>query len=869
MGFGRNMDALRASPASTVWHKLRLPVAALVVATCAATIIALAFDARQRFFHIQFDLSETVEHELTELESELARLTTMLAGPAPATQLAGLRQSMDGIGMRMRRLDATFAAAEILRTQPYAEGLAELNRRSGRLLATATLQDAALTAELTPLLTETRDMLDALSTLAEQARADHQVQIAANRAVIGAALLRLVVLTVVLVLVLSVVSVQLMRLYLRSREQADAARRTGARLETIFRTSADAILVTDWTGRVLDCNRATLAIFGHPRERLFGADAMDLLFPQDARDEQRLRVTQALQTSDPRIDGPLRLELEAIHADGSRFPVEVSLAPARVEGGDIIVALMRDISARRRAERELTEARDRALAGEQAKADFLAVMSHEMRTPLNGLVGSIELLAQTPLDRRQRELVTVLGASAEILLDHVNSVLDIARSEARPADAEFIDFDFERLLEDCLANQASIAASGGNVLEQRPLSGRIGALRSEPARLRQVMLNLLGNAVKFTRNGHIIVETQIIEDWLEIRVIDSGIGIAPENHQRIFEDFVTLDSGYDRRSGGTGLGLGIARRLARIMGGDITVTSAPGSGSRFTLRLPFRPGTAPAAALAPDAADSLPAAAPLTVLLIEDNDINRFIAQSFLESAGHEVVATRSGLEGLAEADRRTFDVVLTDISMPGLDGLQVARRIRDGGGPSAGSRILALTAHSLAAEPEALSRAGIDVCLQKPIGRAALLRALVTAPEPTAPPPPSAIDTDQMRELRSQIGGPALAALIRQMILDGDAVMSRLRALGSEPPPDAARRLAHQMAGAIATFGSGPLHQRLTRLLDALRQGAPAGADLAALPDLWQATRTALADEARALRQAEAHAPDGADHHPAMGAQG
>ncbi|MGP3722308.1 ATP-binding protein [Cereibacter sphaeroides] len=848
MSARRDTDLRRTVAAPRLWQRLRLPAAVLVMLAGATAIIGLANDARERFQQLDYIVTDGVQTRLSDLDGNLSQFASALGvtgnSPSPAAVRTSLRQLQEGLA----QLDTAMAEAGVLWDPAYGEGIARLRQFERDRADLIAAPDATVTAAMPGLTRALPQLEQAVAELSATASADRESRNLENRAIIGSSIMRLVALTIGLVLMLSAGSFQLLRLYLRSREQAEAAGRASARLEAIFRISADAILVTDWSARVIDCNRAALAIFGHQRERLAGADAMELLFPAELQGRQRTRVVDALRNSDPRIDGPLRLELEAVHADGSRFPVEVSLAAARVEGEDIIVALMRDISARRRAERELTEARDRALAGEQTKADFLAVMSHEMRTPLNGLAGSLELLAQTPLDPRQRELVSVLRASAEILLDHVNSVLDIARSEARPSVAEMVDFDLDRLIEDCIANQSGFAAVVGNRIDHRPLTGPVGILNGEPQRLRQVLLNLLNNAVKFTRNGRIIVESEVQGADVEIRVLDTGIGIAPENLEKVFDDFVTLDASYERRSGGTGLGLGIARRLARIMGGDLTVQSTPGRGSRFTLRLPLRrPREELAACRGPDEA--------LSVLLVEDNDINRFIAQNFLESAGHRVLTARSGLEGLTAAQSRHFDVILTDISMPGLDGLQVARRIRDGGGPSAASRILAITAHSLTADPGALRAAGIDGWLEKPVSRDALLRMLRHPAEPTPPPPEEALDTARLRELESQIGPVALQGLVRQMILDGTAILERLAALGPEPPPEEARPLVHQLAGAISTFGTGPLHRRLRQAQEALRTGAEAGPHLAALPALWDRMRTAL-EEAAPDRPLDAAAP-------------
>lgn len=858
-----------ASPGPSAWKKIRLPVTATAVAICVATIVALSLDARQRILRLD-DSREDRLHWLIDsthddvLELDVALLQARLA---PQSGLAEVRRRFGDLEQRIRELDEAPRAAPLIHRDGHAEGV-ELLR--GFLADTAPViegPDLALAAAL-PGLSARLQPLAVMSEAMQTRSANTALQgYSAEQVRIGGALLRLVLLTVLLVVVLSVLSIQLLRLYLGSKERAEENRRTSARLETIFATSADAILVTDLEGRVLDCNPAAQAMFGYPAEALLGGVAMTLLFPPDVVAAQRSQLDRAVRSASSTAANPLRLEVEAQQADGLRFPVEVTLAVAPVVSGSIVVALVRDISARRRAERELTEARDRALAGERAKANFLAVMSHEMRTPLNGLTGSIELMAQTPLDTRQRELVRVLSTSAEILLDHVNSVLDIARFEANAMEAVTVAFDLDRLVADCAANQAGLAAAAGNRIELRSPGGALGMVMGNPVRLRQILLNLLNNAAKFTRNGRITVETVTLagdgDPMVEIRVIDTGIGIAATDLERIFEDFVTLDSGYDRRSGGTGLGLGISRRLARAMGGDLGALSMPHRGSRFWLRLPL---------LRPEASDlpppvesepALPAEQPrpggLTVLIIEDNDINRFIARSFIESEGHAVVEAADGMTGLIEAQRQAFDVVLTDISMPGLDGFQVARRIREGGGPSARSRIVALTAHSLSTHQEELRDSGLDAFLQKPVGRAELLRSLhpgpAPAPSPEEQPEPEAtpadppvLDPSVLDELRDQLGPVAVMALIRQMLGDGDMILQRIAALGPAPEPAALAPLAHQFAGAIGTFGAHPLHRLLRRMMQAGRGGDRPEADLAALPGLWQATRLALQRQADRL---------------------
>ncbi|PZR00391.1 MAG: hybrid sensor histidine kinase/response regulator [Cereibacter sphaeroides] len=654
--------------------------------------------------------------------------------------------------------------------------------------------------------------------------------------------------TALLIIILSLLASVLLRLYQRSRIQALENRLTTSRLETIVTTSVDAIIVVDKEGKVLEFNPAAESIFGYSRAEAFGRLSAHLIIPPEKTAATISAIQTYLAKQNALSQQKQHIELEAMRKDGSRFMVEASVAQGQNAEGAIYVAFMRDISDRRQAERDLTEARDQALKGERAKAEFLAVMSHEMRTPLNGLLGSVDILGATTLTAPQREVLEVIETSGQVLLHHVNSVLDISSAEASAIRPDQAPFALEALVREVVANQSGLAAAGGNALEIVVVNEAVGRVVGDPARLRQILLNLVGNAVKFTRNGRITIEIEAAAAMgenrlVEIRVVDSGIGIAEADQRRVFEDFVTLDSSYGRETGGTGLGLGITQRLVTALGGTIGVESEPGQGSVFWVRLPFAQETGPVMADAADAPETIQPERR-SVLIIEDNAINRFVLRSLLEEADHRVTEAVDGVEGVARAEATQHDVILMDISMPRLDGVEAAKRIRNGKGKSRKARIIAVTAHALPEELRRFYAAGIDDCLVKPVTRGALTRVLSgKSAHPAAIATEVAglplVDGEQLNDLLSRLDGSVAESLLRRFVAEGDDSVPRL--LGCPPDP-AAERLCHQLAGSAATFGARRLAATLVSLEQALRSGGPAGELQISLSELWPQTRVALA---------------------------
>ncbi|MCU0899160.1 MAG: ATP-binding protein [Cypionkella sp.] len=661
-------------------------------------------------------------------------------------------------------------------------------------------------------------------------------------------LLRLALTTGAMVLLLGVFAAVVTRLFRMTQAQAHENQITGARLQMIIATSPDAIVVTNRGGWVVEFNPAAEAMFGLSRAAVMGRRIVPMIF--SAKDQAQYQARLNSLVAEAVKVGPQRFEMTGLRADGSAFPLEISLAVRDFNRGALVVGFLRDVSQRHADRLALEQALTRAKAGEKAKADFLTVMSHEMRTPLNGLIGSMDLMHDTALSPEQQELLRVMEVSGDILLGHVDSVLDISRSEAGQIRLRDVDFDLDRLIEDCVANQASLARSGGNVIRMAPLTGALGRVRGDPGRVQQILLNLIGNAVKFTRDGTITVETERqpqrsghdAPQIIEFRVIDTGIGIAEADMPRVFDDFAMLDSSFTRPADGTGLGLGIARRLVQAMGGTIGVESELGEGSVFWLRLPFRAAEQAARTQGPiDPPEPRPPqpTPPLDILVIEDNEINRSLLKRYLVQDNHRVTEAEDGLQGVEIASRIRFDVIITDISMPRLDGVEAARRIR-AGGASAKARIIALTAHALPAEQDNARAAGMDLCLIKPVTRSTL-RAQLTAslPPPDAQPPdPTALD-----DMVQTLGRPAVQRLVQRFLHEGRDALPRLLS-ATLPAPEAAA-LAHHVAGSCATFGATQMQETLAGLEHALAHDDDSAARhlRQMLPLQWAATERMLAD--------------------------
>ncbi|ERW36797.1 two-component system sensor/response regulator hybrid [Pseudomonas aeruginosa BWHPSA019] len=378
---------------------------------------------------------------------------------------------------------------------------------------------------------------------------------------------------------------------------------------------------------------------------------------------------------------------------------------------------------------QLISAREEAEQANRAKSDFLAMMSHELRTPMNGVLGMLQLLETTEQTREQAEYTALATESTEHLLKVINDILDFSRIERGALELECIPFNLLELVQGSALVFQHSAQQRGLALELQIQAGLENIeVCGDPTRIRQILVNLLGNALKFTEEGaiHLSLEWQALDHdvlWLTCAVHDSGIGISPERLEHMFDAFQQADSSISRRYGGTGLGLAIARTLAERMGGTLQAESKEGSGSTFTLEipLPFQQSPAHRQQAAGDAA---PVAAGQEILLVEDNPVNQTVIEAMLRSLGYRVTLVADGIQAVRSAERQRYDAILMDCRLPVLDGYSATREIR---AQENGRQvpIIALTANALQGDRENCLQAGMNDYLAKPFKRAELQRIL------------------------------------------------------------------------------------------------------------------------------------------------
>lgn len=604
----------------------------------------------------------------------------------------------------------------------------------------------------------------------------------------------------------------------RHAREAEIKEASG-RLAALIANLGSGVLVESADRRVALTNRELCEIFRLPvgPEELIGTEceaAAHDLAPLFAQGDFLDRIEEILER-----DEVVRGEEIALK-DGRTL--ERDFVPAYVQ--DELAGrlwIYRDVTARVQASADLTDMRDAALEASNTKSRFLATMSHELRTPLTGLTGLIDLLRQADLPLEARNIVRMMDESADHMLSVIGDVLDISKIEAGMMEFSAAPF----LPRDEIAQSISLFSGraeekGLTLTTHLDGEGLAAPVLADVVRIRQIIQNLVSNAVKFTDHGEISIGAEISADdgdghRLLVSVRDTGIGLSEDEIANLFEPFIQGESSYARQAGGTGLGLAICRRLARLMGGDVSVTSEKGGGSEFRVCVPVE------LAQSDSAAQVVPSSSPPEALgggrrvaIVEDSSINREVISRLVEGLGYEVVMASNGLEAVALARREPLDAILMDCQMPEMDGFGATAAIRRLDTGAAMTPIIAMTASALEQDREKCLDAGMDDFLSKPLRQKQLERVLsqwagtlsrkvVAPPDPARPNEGAAVKPLALDELRSQLGDDAAEAIVRTFIDEATERVARLRDAAAAGDAETVRREAHTLKSACAALGA------------------------------------------------------------------
>lgn len=836
--------------------KFLLALVLLVLPLLTVQSVRMGHEVVQRLDELSTAATDNMQWVLSQAEVDFLKLDAAVHAVKTPADLYQLR----------RQFDIYYSRIDTFQESPLFTDLRE-NTAGGRLLerlwvrleALATLidvDDADLMQNLPQISQKLADNGDDVRELALFGVVIQVEATETKRLHLFSILLRLAWVVLALFLALAVTALLLGWMYRRGRVLAAERSKAASRMEAMISSSLDAILVVGKNNKIQAFNGAAEAIFGYSRDEAIGAAMDELIIPPHLREAHRAGMTRFLKTGEARVAGAGRIQLEAQRKSGEIFPVEVSLSISRSQADQVFVGFIRDISDRVASEEELRRARDDALAGERAKANLLTVMSHEMRTPLTGVLGAIDLLEGTHPDAEQSRYLNAMRVSGELLLHHVNDVLQLSSLEAGVAPEKLQIFDLKELISGLVESQQANAHNRGNTLTLQINIAGGEMVAGRPRALQQALLNLIGNAIKFTSNGAVLVDVMRGSDqgMVEFHVSDTGHGIGSQDLERIFEDFITLDSSFKRGSEGTGLGLAITRRIVQVMGGTITCESEPGEGSLFSLILPLptaqmtaqagsgsgrmsppRPtgskGTIQvprqtAAEICEDADG--PNHSSTRILVVEDNDINRELLQHMLQRQGHFVITASGGAEAVEACRQDSFDLILMDISMPEVDGIEAIRRIR-AAELAPGIDIVALTAHTAPEDHARILKAGFVEVVTKPVSSQGLTDLIASRTGSAT----GAADLSQRSDILQffeALGAERARGFLQGYDREVESFLETL--LAASELTTALRSEAHKLAGSAAVLGLSSLR---TCLLEVEMATEMQALDRSAMQQCWQ----------------------------------
>ncbi len=723
------------------------------------------------------------------------------------------------------RVDTVIAAMSNIRPNPELQVQLALLAKSKEDLAS---QIDALTAldasNLQRLLEETQKTEKLVREVTLSALQNVVANVMQKRADSTFLLWRSAGLVVLLLSLLLVAGGLLTWLWTKMKQRAQTQEQLADRMRQIINAALDGVIVADWEGRSLKMNPSALATFGYEASDLRALRITDLVGPLAGFSAAIARGSTALMTESALPLTKDRRVVEARRANGDGFQAEVSVVSDLDSNGvGLLVCFVRDISERVRADIALRQARDQAEKDARTKARFLAVMSHEMRTPLHGVIASLDLIACADGSSEDHRLLKIARECSQTALEQIDDVLELTRNDDAGHE------ELARYVPAAIAQQITeqiqpLAAERGNKIEVVVQGDAAGLeLIGQPHKYRRALYNLVGNAVKFTINGSVTIRVlaELQPDGgvkLQTEVQDSGIGIAPEDHARIFLDFEMLDTSDRPAAQGTGLGLPIARRAVREMGGDITVTSQRGEGSVFAFSLLQR--KASALAMAANAGSDQPSdatsllsrnrAEALSMLVVDDNEVNLLLLAEMARRLGFAVDMAADGMTAITQANAKAYDLVLMDISMPGIDGIETTRRIRLNT-RSARALIIAVSALVMPEDLPRLAEVGIDEVFLKPIGLETLSRRLNESLRKWQKPEAASSPVDSLEDALSLMGRETVIRLAGAVLSDAEAatdLWQRAIVQGGELAPLVAA--LHRASGSAAVLGCASLARAL-----------------------------------------------------------
>jgi PAS domain S-box-containing protein len=762
---------------------------------------------------------DNTQWSISQLDTEFANLNAALADQLAAStptddeiqlriDIAISRLEIINSGRAARLFGSTPAAQTFIAPlNTFSEQAAYLSDKPGPLTRTDLVELRRLTQEARPNVRKISLLGVRLSAESSETKRAEFAQYLLNTGGIAVGLLILIAALMAL----------LFRMLNRAVKRDAELLESSKQLASTVAAALDAIITADEHGRIVSFNSAAEEIFGWTRDEIIGQKLEATIVPPRMRAAHNAGMERFLKTRIPTIVGGGRTELTALRKSGEEFPAELNITSVKGPKGTNFIAYLRDISDRKMSEKNLIDAKDRAERTDKAKSQFLAVMSHEMRTPLSGILGVLDLLRTTEQSKNQERYTKIATASGEILLEHINEALDITRIETGALKLTIQPFNLPELVTS-IADMLEPLAQEKHLGFTYEVSNQLRRdFLGDSGRIRQILTNLVGNAIKFTESGHISIAVHGVHDHdetsLEFAVTDTGAGIAPDHQEHVFEDFIALSHSDGRQSRGDGLGLSISRKIAGHMGGDISLVSTPGLGSTFTLTVPLRRVEMRKNIRTDPLVHTSQAIRARKILIVEDSVFNRRILHDMLSGLGHDIVEAANGQAGVDRANEAKFDLIFMDISMPVLNGIAATSQLRQGNGPNAKTPIIGLTAHGYDEYKARAEHAGMSRFHTKPI-RLSALRNLMSELFPMTPHGENtAGEKDALSELCAALGQKKMKDVGTSFFSEFEAFSEDVLHRKHLPNTEETAEAVHKLKGAAAMLGMEDLEKGLAKL--------------------------------------------------------